>query len=455
MTASGVTLDGRYRLEERIATGGVGQVWRGRDLLLQRPVAVKLLLPEFAEHPETLERFRAEARQAGALPHLGIVQVYDYCDGGPDTTPYLVLELIEGPSLAGVLRAGPIPAARALNIIAQVATGLAAAHRMGLMHRDIKPANILFSKDGHAKIADFGVAHTAGSARLTEPGMVMGTVHYLAPERITGEDDCPASDLYSLGIVLYECLAGQPPFDGTTAEVMRAHLSRPLPVLPSGTPGPVLELLIRLTAKDPALRLGDAEELASTAARLSADLEAGVAAPPDEPLAMAEPVSAAAFVEPALPRARSTRGRRRPILAMAAALVFIAALSSMMATGALRLSTHLGQAAPGPAPRSLAPSRTPAVAPSQKVDPSTKPPPQPSPSRSAGPGRNSKRGQAASVDQASHSTPQTGHTSASTPAPGPASTPAPRPAGTPNSTGSGVGVQIRVPGTGIGVSLHL
>ena len=136
---TGVTLQARYRLEEQIAAGGVGQVWRARDLLLRRPVAVKLLRPEYADHPETLERFRAEARHAGALPHPCVAQVYDYDDGGPDAAPYLVMELVDGPSLASVLDTGAMGAARAMAIVAQAAAGLAAAHRTGLVHRDIKP----------------------------------------------------------------------------------------------------------------------------------------------------------------------------------------------------------------------------------------------------------------------------------------------------------------------------
>ncbi|HWG02418.1 MAG TPA: protein kinase [Trebonia sp.] len=280
MSKTGVVLTERYRLDEPIAAGGVGQVWRASDLVLQRAVAVKLLRPEYAEHPETLERFRGEARHAGSLAHPCIAQVYDYCDGGPGWPPYLVMEYVNGPSLADVLAAEPVSAAYALDVIAKAATGLAAAHRAGLVHRDIKPGNILLARDGRVKITDFGIAHAAGSAPITDPGLVMGTTQYLAPERIAGAPATPASDLYSLGIVVHECLTGIPPFEGTPAEVMAGHLYLPLPPSPPDTPPEVDQLIASLTAKDPATRLADGDELATIARRLSTAIAAGTVMPP-------------------------------------------------------------------------------------------------------------------------------------------------------------------------------
>jgi eukaryotic-like serine/threonine-protein kinase len=277
---TGVILAERYRLDEPIAAGGVGQVWRGTDLVLQRRVALKLLRPEYAEHPETLERFRAEARHAGSLTHPCIAQVHDYGNGGPSHPPFLVMELVDGPSLADVLAAEPVSPAYALDVIGKAATGLAAAHRTGLVHRDLKPGNILLGRDGQVKISDFGIAHAAGSARLTDPGLVMGTTQYLAPERIAGTPATPASDLYSMGIVLHECLTGEPPFEGTPAEVMAGHLYLPLPAPPPDTPAEVEELISRLTCKDPAERLTDANDLATIARRLAAAIEMGRASPP-------------------------------------------------------------------------------------------------------------------------------------------------------------------------------
>ncbi|MGH3268399.1 MAG: serine/threonine-protein kinase, partial [Trebonia sp.] len=195
-------------MAEPIAAGGVGQVWRASDLLLDREVAVKLLRPEYADHPDTLERFRAEAKHAGSLTHPCIARVYDYGNAGPASPPYLVMEYVNGPSLADMLAVDPVHPVLALDVAAQAAAGLDAAHRIGLVHRDVKPGNILIGADGLVKITDFGIAHAAGSAPITGPGLVMGTTQYMAPERIAGGQATPASDLYALGILIYECLTG-------------------------------------------------------------------------------------------------------------------------------------------------------------------------------------------------------------------------------------------------------
>ena len=248
----------------------MGQVWRAEDQLLGRLVAVKLLRPEYAEHPETLDRFRAEARHAGILSHPHIAQMYDY--GPPQgpggaalagvREPYLVMEYVDGPSLADVLECEPLSADLACDVIAQAAAGLDAAHRAGLVHRDVKPGNLLLTSDGRVKVTDFGISQVAGAAPITAPGVVMGTALYMAPERIEGDSGTPASDLYSLGIVMWECLMGRPPFQGTSAAVMAAHLHQALPPLPAWVPSQVCDLIARLTAKDPAYRLSDAGLLA-------------------------------------------------------------------------------------------------------------------------------------------------------------------------------------------------
>ena len=279
MTRSGLILDDRYRLDERIAAGGVGQVWRATDLLLERAVAVKVLRPEYSDHPETLERFRKEAKNAGALNNSHVAQVYDYGPCGPDGSPYLVMEFVDGPSLADILAVDPIHPAQALDVIAQAADGLAAAHKAGVIHRDIKPGNILISSEGRVKVTDFGIAHAAGQVPVTSPGLVMGTTQYMAPERIAGSQGTAASDLYALGIVLHECLTGVPPHDGTAAEVMAAHLYLPLPPLPADVPAELDVLVDRLTTKDPAKRIGDARELADLAARLRDSIGGGAFTP--------------------------------------------------------------------------------------------------------------------------------------------------------------------------------
>jgi serine/threonine-protein kinase len=273
-------LDDRYRLDQRIAAGGVGQVWQATDLLLERPVAVKVLRPEYADHPETLERFRKEAKNAGALSNSHVAQVYDYGPSGPNGSPYLVMEFVDGPSLADLLAVDPIEPARALDVIAQAADGLAAAHKAGVIHRDIKPGNILISSEGQVKVTDFGIAHAAGQAPVTSPGLVMGTTQYMAPERIAGNPGTAASDLYALGIVLHECLTGVPPHDGTAADVMAAHLYLPLPPLPADVPAELDVLVDRLTTKNPTRRISDARELADLAARLRDSMTGGLLIPP-------------------------------------------------------------------------------------------------------------------------------------------------------------------------------
>jgi len=271
-----VLLAGRYRLDSRIAAGGMGEVWRGTDTVLSRPVAVKLLRAEYAQYPETLARFRSEGRHAGSLSHPAIARVYDYGEdaaGGTEPTlAYLVMELVDGPSLTEVLGRGPLAARQAMDVVAQTAAGLDAAHRAGLVHRDIKPGNLLLAPDGQVKITDFGISHAAGSAPITVSGTLLGTPAYLAPERVAGETAQPtlgpASDLYSLGIVAWECLAGEPPFTGTPVEVAVAHRDRPLPPLPGAVPADVAGLVAELTAKDPRMRPRSAADVARRAGQL-------------------------------------------------------------------------------------------------------------------------------------------------------------------------------------------
>jgi serine/threonine-protein kinase len=261
-------LAGRYRLDYQIAAGGSGEVWQARDQVLGRPVAVKLLRREYTQHAETRARFRVEARSAAALTHPAIAQVFDYHEGDAQTPPFLVMELVEGPSLADVLTGGPLDPQRVMDIVAQTAAGLDAAHRAGLVHRDIKPANLLLSTDGTVKITDFGIAHAAGSAPVTRHGQVIGTPAYLAPERVAGQAAGPASDVYSLGIVAHECLTGVRPFSGTSVEIAVAHSQRALPPLPASVPAPVAAFIAELTTKDPAARPASARLVSARAAQL-------------------------------------------------------------------------------------------------------------------------------------------------------------------------------------------
>ena len=275
MTHITVLLAGRYRLVNQIAAGGVGEVWRAEDQMLARPVAVKLLRAEYAQHAETQARFRFEAQHAASLSHPAIAQVYDYHDGDAEFRPFLVMELIDGPSLADVLADGPLDSERVMDIVAQAAAGLDAAHQAGLVHRDIKPANLLLTSTGQVKITDFGIAHAAGSAPITRHGQLMGTPAYLAPERVAGQTAGPASDLYSLGILAHECLTGVRPYEGTPMEIVLAHGQRALPALPSSVPAPVADFVADLTARDPAARPASARLASARAAELRDLLAAG------------------------------------------------------------------------------------------------------------------------------------------------------------------------------------
>lgn len=268
MAQPGLLLDDRYRLDDRIAAGGMGEVWRGTDLSLRRQVAIKLMRPGYARDEEGLARFRAEARYAGSLVHPNIAMVYDYWEGDPPGQPYLVMELVDGPSLAGLLADGPMNPGQAMDVIAQTAAGLQAAHAAGLVHRDIKPGNLLISPGGRVKITDFGIARADWSATLTGTGLVIGTAAYLAPERVAGAPATPAADLYALGVVGYECLTGERPFDGEPVAVALAHQDRPLPRLPPSVPAEIARLIAELTAKAPGARPGSAGEVAERASRL-------------------------------------------------------------------------------------------------------------------------------------------------------------------------------------------
>lgn len=270
VASPGVSLAGRYRLDEPLGSGGAGQVWRAVDLILERQVAVKLLRADAVGDPEARARFRAEARHASRLSHPGVAQVYDYGDDGSPDVPFLVMELVDGPSLAEVLAAGPLGPGQAIDLIAQVAAGLHAAHSAGLVHRDIKPGNLLITGDGQVKVTDFGIARVAQETPLTAAGILAGTPGYLAPERVAGEPATPASDLYSLGVVAYECLAGAPPFRGPALQVAQAHVTCPLPALPVTVPAEVAVLVAALTAKDPRNRPRSAREAAELAGRVRA-----------------------------------------------------------------------------------------------------------------------------------------------------------------------------------------
>ncbi len=257
-------LGNRYELGRLLAAGGMGQVWEGHDVLLGRPVAVKVLRSEYTGDPTFLARFRAEAQNAAALSHPHIAAVYDYGevtaeDGSGETLAYLVMELVPGEPLSEALRrSGSLGTERTLTVLAQTAAGLAEAHRAGMVHRDVKPGNLMITPDGDVKITDFGIAWSARSVALTQTGQVIGTPQYLSPEQAEGKQATPASDVYALGLIGYECLTGQPAFDGDNAVTIALKQLREEPEpLPDDLPARVRTLVHRAMEKNPAARMPD------------------------------------------------------------------------------------------------------------------------------------------------------------------------------------------------------
>jgi Tol biopolymer transport system component len=271
---TGMTV-GRYRLERRIAKGGMGSVWAARDTRLDRDVAVKLLPLTLLDEPSAGPRFEREARAMGRLQHANVVAVFDIGTADPgtgDDTPYLVMELLQGRSLNQLLEDGPLPPRRAAKILHQVALALTAAHRAGVVHRDLKPSNIMVADSGHVKVLDFGLARLTSAGgevpeeTLTTPGIVLGSCPYMSPEQALGDTVGPASDIYSFGSVAYEVLSGRRAFEGSTpVQVMQAVARSscpPLRQVAPQTPDALAAVVDRCLQREPARRYSDAAELA-------------------------------------------------------------------------------------------------------------------------------------------------------------------------------------------------
>ena len=260
-------LGNRYSLTKRIAIGGMGEVWAATDTVLGREVAVKILRDDLVDSPVFLERFRAEARHTAALAHPGIASVFDYGEDGEgdQRIAYLVMELVPGQPLSKMMaQRGALPVNVVLSLLAQAAEALHAAHLKGVVHRDVKPGNLLLLDDGTIKVTDFGIARAANSAALTEVGQVIGTARYIAPEQATGHEATPASDVYSLGVIGYEMLAGHPPFAADNAAALAmAHVHQPPPPLPSSVPEAVQAVIAGSLSKDPGDRPRDAHDFAA------------------------------------------------------------------------------------------------------------------------------------------------------------------------------------------------
>ncbi|MEV0878102.1 protein kinase [Micromonospora echinofusca] len=304
MLSPGVQLGNRYRLDERIASGGMGDVWRGTDQVLGRTVAVKSLLPALLDDPDFAERFRGEARTMATINHPGVVDVYDF--GNDQQIAFLVMEYVEGDALSATLaRVGRLTPARTMALVAQAADALHAAHVKGIVHRDVKPGNLLVRPNGTLVLTDFGIARSELVAQLTAAGSVLGTASYISPEQATGGVATPASDVYALGVVAYQCLAGRRPFEGDNPlDIAMRHVRETPRPLPADIPPQVRAVVERALAKDPAARWPSAATLAGVARQLKAQLS-------QQARAAGQPISAAP-ASPAGPPGRAQVPPPRP-----------------------------------------------------------------------------------------------------------------------------------------------
>jgi eukaryotic-like serine/threonine-protein kinase len=384
----------RYRLERLLGGGGMATVWAGHDLRLDRPVAIKELSGEGLRQPMALERFDREARAVGRLSHPNVVSVYDV--GTQNRQPYLVMELVEGPTVATLLADGPLPVADVLAMASQICDGLAAAHAAGIIHRDIKPANLIVTAAGEVKICDFGVARMLdppGNTSLTGPATAWGSPNYMAPEQINGDPIDRRTDLYALGCTMYAMLTGAPPFTrGGTFGVLHQHITAPpesLRLRRTDVPTLVETLVCDLLAKTLEQRPSDARAVRARIAAAQADLAlAGARAVllrsvSPQSAATPTPQAVVPIHEPRLSpntgsRTSTPKRRRRTVVALAAAAIAVAGAATIVPM----LQTETVRAA-GPSEPSTSTATSPAaaaVAPpiparSSGTSPSAAPPP--------------------------------------------------------------------------------
>lgn len=351
----GSLIAGRYRLDGKIGDGGVAVVYKGLDITLEREVAVKILRPELADNEEIVTRFRREAHAAAKLNHPNIVQIYDTgVDGG---IYYIVMEYLPEPDLKRIIKEyAPLPLRKVLEVSIQCARALAYAHKQGLVHRDVKPHNILFTDDGRVKLSDFGIAAAIGDGGLTESGLVLGTAFYISPEQAQGAPATAQSDLYSLGVVMFECTTGRPPFTGASpAEIAAKHVRERPPALRSLNPNitPSAEFVInKAMARETSRRYRGADELLVDLEKLADGIEldrTGVLGPSSEEATMrlaptqlppsetVRPVAAPPpqRVSPPQPQPLSARppDRNPGSVAAATALVVIVAIIALLGVG--------------------------------------------------------------------------------------------------------------------------
>jgi eukaryotic-like serine/threonine-protein kinase len=321
---------GRYELEELVGTGGMSSVYRARDQLLERHVALKVLHPHYGDDEEYVERFRREARAVAQLSHPHIVTVIDR--GEDEGQQYIVFEYIDGENLKQLLeRTGPLPTRRAVELALEIADALAFAHEHGLVHRDVKPQNVLLTPDGEAKVTDFGIARSLDVERgVTQTGTVLGTSNYLSPEQASGQPTTQATDVYSLGVVLYELLTAEVPFPGENfVAVAMKHLSEQPPDVLEKRPDVPLRLAAavdRALEKDPARRFGSMDQFAWELRQCLADLDA-----PAEERTFIAPGPVLKESRPHRDRAR--RSRRGVVLALVALVAAAAIVAAILALG--------------------------------------------------------------------------------------------------------------------------
>ncbi|GAA1609235.1 protein kinase [Catellatospora bangladeshensis] len=313
MVSPGTVLNSRYRIDERIASGGMGDVWKGTDEVLDRTVAIKVMLPALLEEAGFVKRFHAEAKTMAGINHPGVVRIYDF--GNDAHLAYLIMELIEGDPLSRTLnKVGRLTPARTMLLVAQAAEALQAAHDRGIVHRDVKPGNLLVRPNGTLVLTDFGIARSAAASQLTATGAVMGTASYLAPEQASGEGASAASDVYSLGVVAYQCLTGHRPYEGDTPlEIAMKHVTGTPKPMPSDIPPVVRQIVERSMAKNPAHRWPSAAAFAGAARQAAGALTHGTGPTlPVQPVSPS-PVSATPVSPvPSRPLSPATPGPVRP-----------------------------------------------------------------------------------------------------------------------------------------------
>jgi len=360
LICTGTVLAERYRIEQHIASGGMGDVWQGYDRVLGRTVAIKCLRAPAVE-PSFVDRFRGEARTIATINHPGVVEVYDFGDD-PEFGVYVVMKYIDGESLAHTLaREERLDAEATMRLVADAAEALHAAHEKGVTHRDVKPGNLLLHRDGGTMLTDFGIARSATAVGHTLTGTLLGTASYIAPERAAGQPASARSDIYSLGVVAYQCLAGHLPFAGDgPLQIALRHANDEPPPLPDDVPPAVREVVERAMAKDPAARWPSGAALATAARRAI------------------EPARVRRRIRPALAiHVRPIVNRLgRQLLTLAAAAAFAVAL---IATSVAILSRHEDPHAHGSAANPTASSTVVAEATRQAEVPDAPSPAVPSP----------------------------------------------------------------------------